>query len=84
MPEGRMTNVMTSRDGTNQILVQPQCPRDRLGYRSNVQTMFDTRAQMIVARFDEHLRLMTQATKCTRMDDPRIVTLEGRAELVGL
>ena len=76
MPERGMPQIVRQRHGLCQILVKPQRPRDRACDLAYFQRMGQPRAIMLPLVMKKHLRLVLQAAKRGRMDDPVAVPLK--------
>ena len=73
-----MPQIVRQRDRLGQIFVQGQRPRDRPADRRHLDRMREPRPQMIAGPVQENLRLIFQAAKGARMNDPRAVALKLR------
>ena len=76
MAERRVADIMRQRQRFGQVLVESQCARHCPRNLRNLKAVGQADAEMIAIGRDEHLRLMPQAAKADRMDDPVAVALE--------
>ena len=77
-PNGRMAGVVAEADRLDEVLVEPQRPRDDARDRRRLERVRDARAVVVAGRVDEDLRLPLQAPERLRVDDPVAVALERR------
>ena len=86
MPERRVPRVVAEPDRLDEILVQPERPRDDARDRGRLERVGHPRAVVVALGVDEDLRLPLQPAKRLRVDDPVAVALERRphaARLLG-
>ena len=76
MAERRMADVMREAQSLGQILVEPKRARDRPADLRDFQAVGEPDAEMIAIGGEKHLRLVTQAAKRDRMDDPIAIALK--------
>ena len=80
VPERRVPEVVAEPDRLDEILVQPQRPRDRARDRGHLERVGEPRAVVVAARRHEHLRLVRQPAERLAVHDPVAVALERRAQ----
>ena len=81
--ERRVAEVVPERDRLREVLVQPERPSDVAGDPARLERVRQPRAVVVALRGDEHLRLVLEAAKRLRVDDPVAVAHERRA-VVGI
>ena len=79
MAEWWVAEIMRQRQRLGQVLIEPQCPRQRAGDLGDFEAVGQPDPEMVAIRSHEHLGLVAQAAKGARMDDAVAITLEGRA-----
>lgn len=79
MTEGGMAKVVGESQTLGEVLVQPQRAGKRARDLGDLDGMGQPCAEMIALVIDEHLRLVFQAPKRRRMNDPVAVALERGA-----
>ena len=77
--ERRMAHVVAEPDRLDEVLVQPQRPRDDAGDPGRLERVRHARAVVVAGRVDEDLRLALQAAERLRVEDAVAVALERRA-----
>ena len=82
--ERRVPQVMAERDGLGKIIVEAERPRDGARYLRNLQSMRETRAEMVALRRKEDLRFMRKPPKRFRMEDLVAVALEVVSQEIGI
>ena len=75
---------MAERDGLGKILVEAERPCDGARYLRNLQSMRETRAEMVALRRKEDLRFMRKPPKRFRMEDLVAIALVVGAQRVRL
>ena len=80
MTEGCVPHVVTEPDRLDEVLVEPQRPRDSACDPGRLQRVGHPRAVVVACRIDEDLRLALQAPEGLRMQDPIAVALKRRAQ----
>ena len=80
MPERRVTHVVPEPDRLDEVLVQPQRPRDDARDRRRLERVGHPRAVVVALGVDEDLRLSLQPPERLRVDDAVAVALELRAD----
>src|SRR3546814_10503890 len=75
--EGRMADVMRQRQRFGEVLIKPKRPRDRARDLRNFEAVGQPDTEVIAIRRDEHLGLVTQATKGDRMEDRKSTRLKS-------
>ena len=78
--EGRMAHVVAEPDRLDEVLVQPQRPRDAARDPGRLERVRHPRAVVVAGGIDEDLRLALQAPERLRVQDPVAVALERRAQ----
>ena len=76
--ERRVTRVVPEPDRLDEILVQPQRPRDDARDRRRLERVRHARPVVVALRVDEDLRLPLQPAERLRVDDAVAVALERR------
>ena len=87
MAERRVAQVVRQRDRLDQVLVQPQRPRDRTAQLRHLDRVREPRAEQVAFVVQEHLRLVDQPAERGGMDDAVAVALElgaGRRRRLGM
>ena len=84
MPEGRVPEVMSERDGARQMDIQSQSLGNRRADRLDVQDVLHAGADMIVFHVGEYLCLVLESSERRRVQDPCIVTVETVAQRIPL
>ncbi len=80
VPERRVSHVVPEPDRLDEVLVQPQRPRDDARDRSRLERVGHARAVVVAFRVDEDLRLPLQPPERLRVDDAVAVALERRPD----
>jgi hypothetical protein len=75
-----MAQVVTYGYGSNKIYIQPQGLRYGCRHRSNVEMMFNPRANVIVLGRNEDLGLVAQSPKWSGVDNTCVIALEVCSE----
>ena len=81
MPERRMSQIMSQRNGLHQILVKLQGLRNRSGRLADFQCMRQARSVVVSFRCQKHLRLILQPPERLTMYDPVPIPLEYRPDI---
>ncbi len=84
MPERRVAHVVPEPDRLDEILVQPERPRDDARDRRRLERVGHPRAVVVALGVDEDLRLPLQPPERLRVDDAVAIALELRADLAWL
>ena len=79
MPERRVAHVVAEADRLDEILVQPQRPRDDARDRGRLERVGHPRAVVVALGVDEDLRLALQPPERLGVHDAVAVALERRA-----
>jgi len=79
MAKGRMADIMGKAQRLGQILIEPQRTRNGAADLRDFKAVGQADTVMIAIRRDEHLRLVAEAAKGNRMDNPVAVALENVA-----
>jgi len=74
--KGGVAQIVPDGDGAHQVHVQVQSLGNGRGHGGDMKLVLQPRAEMIVARTDEDLRLMPAPPESPAMDDARVVSLE--------
>ena len=82
MPERRVAEIVTERNGFGQFFVQPQHLRDGPRDLRHFERVCQTRAVVIASRREEHLRLVLQSPEGLRVNDAVAIALKCRAHIV--
>ena len=77
-----VSDVVPDGDGFGQLLVQPEVFCNRGGDRGDVQHVFHARAHVVIVRGEKDLRLVLEPTVCLAVQQPRVVALKRRADVV--
>ena len=80
VPERRVPEVVAEPDRLDEVLVQPQRPRDAARDPGRLERVGQARAVVVAGRVDEDLRLVHQAPERLGVDDPVAVALERRPQ----
>ena len=80
VPERRVARVVPEPDRLDEILVQPQRPRDDARDRGRLERVRHARAVVVALRVDEDLRLPLQPPERLRVDEAVAVALERRPD----
>ncbi len=80
VPERRMAEVVAEADRLDEILVQPQRPRDGARDAGRLERVREARAEVVALGVDEYLRLQPQPAERLRVDDAVAVALERRPQ----
>ena len=81
--ERRMPEVVRERDGLGEVFIQRERAGDGARDVGDLESVRESRAQMIAGAIEKYLRLVFQAAECAAVDDPSAVTLVFRAVRVG-
>ena len=81
MPERRVAHVVPEADRLDEILVQPERPRDDARDRRRLERVGHPRAVVVALGVDEDLRLPLQPPERLRVDDAVAIALELGANL---
>ena len=76
VPERRVPHVVAEPDRLDEVLVQPERPRDDARDRSRLERVGHARAVVVALGIDEDLRLPLQAPERLRVDDAVAIALE--------
>jgi hypothetical protein len=79
MTEWRMSKIVRQRQRLGQILIQTKTARHAAGDLSHFDAVSQSGSKVIAMGGNEDLRLMFQAPKSGRVDDPVAVALETTA-----
>jgi hypothetical protein len=75
-PNGRVAEVVRQRDRLDQVLVQPQRPRDRTRELRHFERVREAGAKQVALMVEEHLGLVDQPAEGGGVDDAVAVALE--------
>ena len=78
--ERRMAEIVAEPDRLDEILVQPERPRDAARDARRLERVREPRAEVVALGVDEDLRLVPQPAERLRVDDAVAVALERRAQ----
>jgi hypothetical protein len=79
MTEGRMAYIVREAERLGQVLIQPKSTGDHATDLCDLKAVRQADTVMIAVWRNEHLRLVTQAAKRNRMDDPVAIALKRAA-----
>ena len=79
-----MTNVMSQRDGFNEVFVESERAADRSRHLCNFQRVSESSPVVIALRIDEHLGLVLESTKALGVQDSIPITLVNGAHRIGI
>ena len=78
--ERRVPEVVAEPDRLDEVLVQPQRPRDAARDPGGLERVGQPRAVVVAGGVDEDLRLVHQPPERLRVHDPVAIALERRAQ----
>ena len=84
MAEGRVAQIMTQRNGLDQILVEAEGFRDRPGILGHFQRVGQTGPVMVACRRQKNLSLILEPSKRFAVQDSVPVPLKGRSYIARL
>ena len=80
VPERRVAGVVAEADRLDEVLVEPERPRDDAGDRGRLERVGHPGAVVVALGVDEDLRLPLQPPERLRVDEAVAVALERRAD----
>ena len=78
--ERRVAEVVPEADRLDEVLVEPERPRDRARDLGDLDRVGQPRAEVVALRRDEHLGLVLEPPERLAVDDPVAVALQRRAQ----
>ena len=76
MAKRAMSQIMPQRNGIGQILIQTQCPGNRLRNGRHIEGMVHPRGDMVAFRRENHLGLVAEPPESRAMENPMGIPLE--------
>ena len=82
MAKGRVTEIVSDRNGADQFSVQSEVLRNRVAHCGNDIDMFDSGANMIILGCEEYLGLVLQTPIRCAMKDSIVVACECTSDII--